>query len=207
MKLFLASSLDKTLSLLKPLLSDVIKTRVVFVANAADPYNKDKWWVDLDRERFKEFGYKITEVDLRNTSKDEFSNILKDADILHVCGGSVFYLINLIRKKNLEEIFIKAIKNEEVIYTGTSAGSIIVSKSIASFSYDEEEKEFIEAVPDKLGLGLINFGIVPHCNNADFIDGNKKTIEYLHKDKNPLIFIQDNQAVWVEDDKFKIISI
>ena len=50
MKLFLASSLDKTLPLFEPLLVPATKEpsnlKVIFIANAADPY-QEKWWIDL----------------------------------------------------------------------------------------------------------------------------------------------------------------
>jgi len=207
MKLFLASSLDKTLPFLKNLLSHKeIETKVAFVANAADHY-EDQWWVDIDRKKFKELGYQIIEIDLRKISQNEFSNILKDIKILHVCGGSVFYLMNLIREKGLNQIITDAVKNESIVYTGTSAGSIIASHLIKPFSYDEEEKRFISDDTKYSGLGLINFGIVPHCNNVMFIDENKKIIEHLSENIEPLIFIQDNQAIWVENDTFKIVSM
>ena len=126
---------------------------------------------------------------------------------MHVCGGSVYYLIDLIRKRNLEQIIIDAVKNEKIIYTGTSAGSIIVSASIAAFSYDEDEKEYVGKVPDRRGLGLINFAIVPHCNNADFREGHKTMIDHMTDDPTPLIFLNDNQAVFVDNDLFKIVAI
>src|ERR1700733_1205534 len=134
MKLFLASSLDKTLPLLKPCIGrqDLSEIKVLFVPNAADPY-KEKWWVDLDRNEFLELGYKVNEVDIRTMGEAEFSKALAEADVLHVCGGSVYYLIDLIRKQNLEQVIIDAVKSDRIIYTGTSAGSIIVSESIAAF--------------------------------------------------------------------------
>ena len=207
MKLFLASSIDKTATLLTPLLSKEPKlTRLLFVANAADPYT-EKWWIDLDRDKFIELGFQLTEIDLRRVSAEEFLKMLNESDELHICGGSVYYLINLIRENNLDKIIINAVKSEKIIYTGTSAGSIIVSRSIAAFSYDEEEKEHIQKVPDKLGLGLIDFTLVPHCNNVDFINEHKKIIEHITKDTDPLIFLQDSQAVLFEGESFKIVSI
>ena len=207
MKLFLASSLDKTLPLLQPLLTKKPgELNVLFIANAADPYS-EKFWVDWDRAKFIELGYKIIEIDLRNVSADEFSKALDGSQILHGCGGSVYYLIDLIRKQNLEQIIIDAVKNEKVIYTGTSAGSIVVSASIAAFSYDEEEMEYIKKVPDKRGLGLINFAIVSHCNQEETREEHKKIIDHMPQDPTALIFLQDNQAVIVENDKIKIVSI
>lgn len=208
MTLFLASSLDKTLPLLKPLLArETPQTKVAFIANASDPSEGDAWWVNFDRDKFKELGYTVTDVDLRIVTSDELTQILKDADILHVAGGSVFYLMGLIRKREFETIIIDAIKNESVIYTGTSAGSMIVCPLLAMFAFDSEEQEFLADVPDQKGLGLINFSIMPHSNNTEFVSEFGKVIANLPIHTEPLLFIQDTQAVWVKNDMLKIISI
>jgi dipeptidase E len=73
--------------------------------------------------------------------------------------------------------------------------------------YDEEEKELVKTMTDYSGLGLVNFLIIPHINNKDFVESNKKMIEHLPGNPVALIFIDDNQAVWVEDNKFEIFEI
>jgi dipeptidase E len=207
MNLFLASSIGKTLSLLKPLLNGRPATKVAFIANASDSAKEEAWWVSNDREKFNELGYKTTDVDLRTITAEELLQTLKDVDILHVAGGSVFYLISLIKKRGFEAILTDAIKKGSVIYTGTSAGAMIMGPSIAMFGFDEEEKPFLADVPNQKGLGLINFSIMPHSNNAEFVSEFNKVVEKLPIHTEPLLFIQDTQAVWVEDDVFKIVSI
>lgn len=207
MKLFLASSLDKTLPLLKPLLQDTPATKVAFIANASDNAEGDAWWVHNDREKFKELGYQTTDIDLRAIAAEELQTALVEADILHVAGGSVFYLLGLIRKRGFETIIVDAIKNGSIVYTSTSAGAMIMGPSIAMFAFDEEEKPFLVDVPDQRGLRLINFSIMPHANNPDFAQEFNKVVEQLPVHTEPLLFIQDTQAIWVEDDMFKIVSI
>lgn len=215
MTLFLASSLDKTLPLLKPLLQGKSATKVAFIANASDHaegyspelVEGEPWWVNNDRIKFEKLGYTVTNVDLRTITSDELSRVLEDSDILHVAGGSVFYLVGLINKRGFETILTDVIKSGSIIYTGTSAGSMIVCPSLAMFAFDEEEKQFLGDVPDQKGLGLINFGIMPHSNNMEFISEFDKVMEKLPINTEPLLFIQDTQAVWVENDVFKIVSI
>lgn len=208
MKLFLASSIEKTLPLLKPLLTSTDpQTKVAFIANASDNAEGEAWWIDSDREKFKELGYELMEVDLRTISADDFQQIINETDILHIAGGSVFYLVGLINKMGFKEILIDAIKSGSVIYTGTSAGAMIMGPSIAMFAFDEEEKPFLADVPDQKGFGLINFTIMPHSNNSEFAGEFKEVVEKLPINTDPLLFIQDTQAVWVEDDTFRIVSI
>lgn len=205
MKLFLASSADKTLHLLKEQMPNV-GNKVVFVANAADPYTIDTFWVDWDRDKFKELGYELHELDVRETTPDQLKVLLQENDILHICGGSVYYLVALLRDKELGQTIIEAIKSDTVVYTGTSAGSIIVSENVKAFSYDEEETEHIKKVPDHKGLGILNFGIVPHNNQNDFVEGHKKMVEEMPNDPTALFYIQDHQALWIDGEKMKVLE-
>ena len=206
MKLFLASSIDKTLPFLSTLVPGHGK-KVLFVANAADPYSGDKFWVRWDRDAFQNLGYEIREVDLREITPEDFERLLNDVDILHVCGGSVYYLVALLREKQFETIIVNAIKNESIIYTGTSAGSIVVSKNIKPFSYDQEEAEQVKKVLDHKGLGLIDFSIVPHCNQVDFVAEHQKMVAQMRNDPEPLFFLQDNHAIWIDGDTMKLVKV
>ncbi len=209
MKLFLASSFDQTASLLKKKLNNKVKgKKVIFIANASDTHKGDTWWVRIDREAFIKLGCKTIDVDLRSVSKTDFDKLLKTSDIVHFCGGSVLYLINLLKEKGFDKLVIDLVKKGKIIYTGTSAGSMIPAKDLKLSYYDPEEKEYIdvEKMKDFSGLGLVNFLIIPHTNNKDFTKGNVEMVKFLPKFSQPLIFIYDNQAVWVEDDKFEILS-
>ncbi|OHA70491.1 MAG: hypothetical protein A3E07_03325 [Candidatus Wildermuthbacteria bacterium RIFCSPHIGHO2_12_FULL_45_9] len=206
MKLFLASAINKTLPLLSKVDPELGKS-VLFVTNAADPYTGDKFWVDWDRTAFRELGYKVYEVDLREITPERLEQLLKTEDILHICGGSVYYLIALLREKGFESVILSAIKSNLIVYTGTSAGSIIVSKNIKPFSYDQEEMEHIKKVPDHRGLWVTDFCIVPHCNNVDFVDEHKKIVGCMPNDSEALFFLQDTQAVWIEDNNMRLLKI
>lgn len=206
MKLFLASSGDKTLHLFKEQLPN-IGNKVVFVANAADPYSADAFWVDWDKNKLKELGYEQHELDLRDTAPDQLKEVLEANDILHVCGGSVYYLIALLQKKHLGDVIAGAIINETVVYTGTSAGSIILSENVKAFSYNDEEAEYIKKISGHKGLGILNFGIVPHSNQADFVNEHKKIVEEMPNDPTALFYIQDHQALWINDDKMSLLEV
>ncbi|MEI8123919.1 MAG: Type 1 glutamine amidotransferase-like domain-containing protein, partial [bacterium] len=126
----------------------------------------------------------------------------------HFCGGSVLYLINLLREKGFDKLIIDFVRKDRIIYTGTSAGSMIVAEDLKLSYYDPEETEYIDVkkMKDFSGLKFVNFLIIPHTNNKDFSKGNVEMVKYLSKFSQSLIFIYDNQAVWVEDDKFEILG-
>lgn len=179
MKLFLASSADKTLGEFTKLCPEAGK-RVLFVPNAADPYATEHFWVNRDRNAFRELEYDLAEIDLRETTRDNFVQHLSQSDILHVCGGSVSYLGWILRGKGIDDLIIDAVRTEAVVYTATSAGSMIVSEDLTMFSNeDEEEREYVARGFDKKGLGLVPWTIAPHSNQKDFVASHKHVVEEL----------------------------
>jgi len=206
MKLFLASSLYKTLPLLlKKTGKPAQELKVLFIANAADPFEHAPW-VNLDMDMFKNSGCKIIETDLRKISAEEFAQQMKGADILHVCGGSVLYILWLLRKKEVFNTILNAVHQEKVLYTGTSAGSIIAAPSVQLYSYDPEERAVAKELQDFTGFGFVPFLIKPHVNrehHADLMSFASRASEQ----PLPILLLHDSQAVWVENEKFELVSI
>ena len=178
----------------------------MFSTNAADNHTGDKWWIKTDKDAFEKLGCKIQEVDLRAVSPEELSGQLEKTDILHFCGGSVIYLASLVKDRELLALITNAVRQDKVIYTGTSAGSMLVSEDLTMGVYDPEEEPYAKATKDYSGLGLVNFLIMPHADNRDFLESNKRTVEHLPENKTPLVFLNDNQVVWVENDKIEILK-
>ena len=208
MKLFLASSFVETANLFKKKIGKIKGKKVVLIANASDTHKGKTWWVDDDRNAFKKLGCLVKDIDLRIISKIDLEKVLQESDIIHFCGGSVLYLINLLREKGFDKLIIDSVRKDRIIYTGTSAGSMIVAEDLKLSYYDPEETEYIDVkkMKDFSGLKFVNFLIIPHTNNKDFSKGNIEMVKYLPKFSQPLVFIYDNQAIWVEDDKFEILA-
>ena len=209
MKLFLSSSTE-ALSLLSTKLPKKGKgAKVLFIANAADNISGDHWWVKADRDALIKLGCKINDIDLRNVSKADFTKMINSSDLIHFCGGSTLYLISTIKKVGVHTIISKAVRQGKIIYSGTSAGSMIAADDmkLKLCKYDDEEKELVKTMTDYSGLGLVNFLIIPHCNNNDFVESTKNMIGHLPENPAALILINDSQAVWVEDEKFEIVNV
>ncbi len=207
MRLFLASALDQTLGLLGDKLNYALSgKKIIFIANASDNEVGDKWWIDIDREAFSKQGCVIQEVDIRTISPAEFKKFLSDSDIVHFCGGSVLHLITLLRKNNLIEPLITAVREEDVLYTGTSAGSMVVAEDLSLCKWDPDEQTYITSVNDFSGVGFVNFLILPHANNKDFVTSNLRMIEKMSECKQVAIALYDNRAIWVDNDKIQILN-
>jgi len=182
-------------------------SKIIFIENASDQSSGDKWWLKADRDALEKIGCKIIPVDLRTITGDEFIKQLDSANGIHFCGGSVLYLISLLRKNSLNKIVIDRVRNGSLVYSGTSAGSMIASVSLSLSALDEEEADNAKHLTEFSGLGLVPFFLVPHINNTDFLKSNLKMVENLHKHLQPLIFLDDTKAILVEDEKFEIVSV
>jgi len=207
MKLFLASA-NNTLPLMAGLLPKNGKgAKVVFIENASDDLAGDRWWLKADRDAFEKMGCELIPIDLRTVTKDSFSDQLDSADAIHFCGGSVLHLMSLLRKNGLNKIVIERVRRGSLIYSGTSAGSMVASVSLSLSAFDEEEADNAKHLTEFSGLGLVPFYIVPHVNNKEALKSNLKMVENLSEHLQPLIFLDDNKAVLVEDNKFEIVSV
>jgi len=65
--------------------------------------------------------------------------------------------------------------------------------------------KYLSNFTDYSGLDLVDVLIVPHFNNLAY---SKYHQEYVANSSftTPLLFLSDNQAVWVENGKFRIVK-
>ena len=111
-------------------------------------------------------------------------------DIIYMIGGNTFYLLKELGEKNLAEKIIQAINNG-VIYIGSSAGSIILGKSIeTALPYDENWVNLV----DFEGLNIVDGIIIPHANRKqDFI----KEAKQKYSDK--IIELYDDYGIVIDE--------
>ena len=205
MKLFLASTFSDSVKLFQ---QRVHKGKVLFIANPSDPFKNgnNSYWIKKDYNAFVNNGYDVTRLDLRTVNDFQFNKILKDFDIIHICGGSAVYILDLLRKKELDVILIRAIKRG-LIYTGTSAGSMIMAPDISICADDEDEQEAkqVGKVKNLKGLNLVPYYLFCHTQEKYYLPSTIKSMDRLPKNKIPLLFLRDGFAVWV--DSFQRLEI
>ncbi len=151
-------------------------------------------WVTNDRNAFVKEGFEVVDINLHTISAEELRRQLDDAGVIHICGGGVFYINELIKDRGLGQTMVDAVMRG-VIYTGTSAGSIIVSKNFSCYEPEAEEVAMVKRPGDKVGLGFVDFVVVPHNNNPDYVESHSKMVLTMPQNPEALIFIHDTQAV------------
>lgn len=125
---------------------------------------------------------------------------LAEVDIILVSGGNTFYLLDQMRKSGFD-IWLKENINTKV-YVGISAGTIIITPSIAIASIDGGDVN-LPGLTDLTGVGLVDFEISPHAPEHVSHASNE---EYKKTSKNPLYQIDDQTAIKVVDGAIEVIS-
>ena len=116
-KLFLTSS---GLSAFPDFVSENHKTvHIAFIPTAADLYT-NKWFVKKDREFLVNYGYNVTEVDIKDRNQHK---ILHSSDVIYIAGGNTFYLLEMAIQTNALE-FLKDLVQGGKPYAGASAGAV-----------------------------------------------------------------------------------
>lgn len=174
---------------------DPKESRVLMIAYALS--DEERIYVEESKKEMISLGFKeITFLDLHNQidTKD-----LPYFEVIYVCGGNTFSILDQIRKQELDSLIISLVKNAS-FYIGVSAGSIIAGSDIAIAGWDKTWDENLVDLKDTTGLNLVDFAISPH-----FVEKDRGIIERKSKEVNyKVIPITDNQAILVIGDKYQI---
>lgn len=196
MKLLLTSAgfLNKEVSntFLKLLNKLAGQVHVIFIPTASRTKEELKYVAESRQELI---GLGIGDIVTLNLDRQVTADEIKDADVIYVCGGNTFYLLQRIRESGLD----KLLPGFQGLYVGVSAGSIVVGPNIeVAGPWDENDVK----LADTRGLGLVDFAVVPHYQrNAEVVvQGLKKRANY------EIVELADNQAVLVDGGPRKIIG-
>lgn len=203
-KLFLASIacnvLDKFVELLDRPPSELT---VAFIPTAAEVY-ENKSFVEDDRKKLLELGFKILEINIMGKVEKILQEQLKDVDVIFVAGGNTFYLLEKALASGFDTIVKKHVKRGKY-YIGSSAGSVLAGLTIELVkSLDDPKKA--PHLKSFDGLKLIDKIILPHCGNEKYQQKLNQIFSEYSNLQEKIIKLTDKQAVVIEGRKLKIIS-
>lgn len=201
-KLFLTSvKLDRIVDLID---KDPKQYTVGFIANAAD-LHPTKRFVELDRKKLRKMGFQLKEIDLRKMNKEKLKKELQKVDIVYLCGGNVFYLLDQVRKSGFDKI-VRRLLEKGIIYAGASAGATLAGTTIEPVKWlDIDDPQTVPHSKNCRGLGLVDFIILPHYGSIEYKTHYKKLF-HEYKTKQKIIKITDNEAMIIEGDRMRIIK-
>lgn len=202
MKRILLVSISKKINILPKLISvKPADAKLIFIPTAADPY-EDKWFIEDDRKKLYELGFRIIEVDIKKQTQETLGELLRDANILYIAGGNTFYLLEKVRESGLDKIICDLV-DKGLLYVGSSAGAIIAGPNIEPISLLDDPAK-ARNLKSLNGLGLVDFVVLPHYGKEKYRDKYKNIMRnYLDK-KYKLVPITDEQFIIIEGDNYQV---
>lgn len=202
MKLFLASSIADSG---RHVAQKIKPKKSVFIFTAGE-IEKDKSWIDDDRNGLNKSGIKTFDYTITGKSQKDLERDLTDCDLIHVNGGNTFYLLLQAQKSGFDK-FIRRQVDKGVIYTGSSAGSMIAGPDIA-VTWRPENQPYAKKLANTRGFRFVDLTIFPHWGSPRF----KKIffdfrLKHAYKKGYKIILLNDDQYVEVTDGNYKIVDI
>jgi dipeptidase E len=172
------------------------EVRVAFVPTAAAPYPGASF-LAADRDRLRELGYPVTDLDLVGIGREELSVALEATDLLYVAGGNTFFLLHHMRRSGLDALLPEAFA-AGLLYAGVSAGATVVGPDCEPASAFDDLADAPELASME-GLGLVDFVVLPHYGDEEEMPRFQSTID-RYQDRHELVLLRDDEAVRVEGD-------
>jgi len=177
--------------------------KIGFIPTASE-LDEDRWYMEKDKSRLKDMGYIVEDIEITIESREEINRKINSSDALYIAGGNSYYLLQQLKEKNVITTIIDFINNDKV-YIGASAGSVIVCPTIEVLE-DMDNKEEAPLLKSFDALNIVEFYILPHYNSKEKYTKKADLIEKKYSDLK-FLKIKDDQAIIVTGrNEYKIID-
>lgn len=192
-------------------LKDMVGTdrRVLFVDNAKDesPADERAAHVEEKRKEFTDVGFEFFELDLRNyfRSPDTLKPLVEAAPFVWVSGGNTFVLRRAFAYSGFDSLLTNALKNTNMVYGGSSAGSIIMTKTLKGTEHGDDPYMLPKGYDETIiwdGLGMIYPQLVPHYKSDWFGKKADAMIDFFEHNGMKYETLMDGE-VYVVDGKYE----
>lgn len=196
-KIILASSIGDSFSVIAPHLGKPLSAqKIVCIPTAANPYPVEKrGYLARDAQPILDAGAVFTTFDLANKSSEETARMLADADIVYVCGGNSFYLLEQMNNVGFKGVLSDFLTRGGV-YIGSSAGAVVACPDIG-FIAPMDNPADAPTLTDYTGLRLIDCKLVPHAGHARHGAAAQAIVSQYAQETPAIIGLNDNQALLV----------
>lgn len=157
----------------------------------------DWQWLEHYDAELRGIGLQYEKINI--SEEKDLSNLL-DYDVYYICGGNTFYILDRLRKTNLDKVILNAIEDGK-FYVGVSAGSIIAGPDIEVAGIGDGDENDIN-LSDLKGFELVPFHISPHYTEQDKNDVE----EFYNKRNEAIIALTDEQALFVTNEEVILIG-
>lgn len=205
-QLFLTSSVNEVAHDIATKI-DAKNKKLVFIDTAAEVEEGDKTWLREDRQALADAGFLVTDYTITDKTRELLNRDLAGYDAIYVSGGNTFYLLQQAQLSGFLEVIRDLVLNQEKMYIGASAGSIIAGPD----AYPTLKLDNAALAPKLKGyksFGLVNYCILPHWGTENFKKRYEVQMAENYQDKQfPLIALTDSQYVWARGKSMEIIDV
>jgi dipeptidase E len=117
-------------------------------------------------------------------------------------------LLQKAQRSGFIELIRELISDQNKIYIGTSAGSIIAGPDVSP-DFVPDDVAAAPGLQGTQGFELVNFCLLPHWGSDNFRETYLKyRMEAAYKEPQvPLLLLTNTQYVWVKDDQMQIVDV
>lgn len=190
------------------LLSKIKNPKVAILPTAAGEEKTFSKWIEDGVKHFKKLGAEVSGVNL--ITRDDANNpkILKQLEkfnFYYFSGGDPDYLLKVLKGSPAWDLIYKRYKKEAVL-AGSSAGAMVFGKKVWAKVYDFDNKGIL--YPWEKGLGVVEFGILPHFNTIRkyFNDSKIKQMESIFPKDLKIVGIDEDTAYINMEGNWKVLG-
>ncbi len=180
------------------------KGRKCAVIPTAMEKDKDKdIWLEETKNNLAAYGL---ECEFFYFGQNENSSLL-DYDVIYICGGNVFYLMQVIKQCCAEDILRQCAREKVVV--GVSAGSLIMQKDLELIRDLIPRMNKRVKLKDLTALDITNnIEHLPHKTRyLGIIDAFEKRVKtYERKVGHKVICLEDGQGIIIDGESHRIIE-
>ena len=136
---------------------------------------------------------------LPSIEEEMWAPVVQKIDALLVAGGDPMYLCHWMRNSGLAALFPSM---PDVVYVGVSAGSMVMAPKVG--------REFVGwtgPAQDDVALGVVEFSMFPHLDNAALPDNTMAAAEaWAAALDGPAYALDDQTALSVVDGSIEVVS-
>lgn len=180
------------------------KPKIAYIPSQSDLTKK---YFNQKVEWYKQFG--ITDLlyfDIDQEYNEENIPELLSCDAIFLSGGNTYYFLNSLKNRNFLSVLNSFVEKGGILI-GVSAGSILMSKTIAVTSIDDDigGDQNTVGIKDFSALGLNDFEFFPHfdINNIEIAGRLKK---YSKTSKSVIYACKDGDGIIVEDNNMQFFG-
>ncbi len=179
--------------------------KVLYIITAGNLHPEaERDWIIEGRQILQKHGCQIFDYDIEGKTEQKVETATQGMDVIFVQGGQCIYMLEQAQKCNLADIVKRALERG-VSYIGESTGSIIAGRDISAYRFwARDRRENPPLLASYSGMGLVNFLIRPHWNHPEkcdkYLEMTRENLEELYNITQPIIILNDNQLVYVDDD-------